>query len=476
MIPTDSSVHSEVSWWYRDAIAYEGNLPDAAPLTGRHKFDVVIVGGGFAGLWTALTLHERRPGVSIALIEARTCGSGASGKNGGMVSGYWSRLAKMEDLFGKDQSLAVARAASKAQQRIRDYVRECGEDLWWQESGTLLVSVHPEHDARAGTWVRNAARFGVPGTVTELDNEDVAKLCVSPLFRGGALFPDSALVHPARLARSLRRSALAKGIAIYEHSPMIGLDRGTPNRVRCEKGEAIAREVVLATNIALTDIPEIRRHISMFSSYVAMSEPAGDFLERIGWKGAEGIVDSRQFIRYARKTPDQRILAGWGGGPLAAGSDHRASRLYGHGSSSARVRGVLREWFPQALPAPRVAASWGGGIDVSADQIPFFKTLPGTRVHYAGGFSGHGVNATCLAGQCMASLVLGETDEWSTLALCTRDVPSLPPEPFRYLGASAIRWGILTLEDALEAGHRPPMVARLLADLPGRLGLRIGRR
>jgi hypothetical protein len=113
---------------------------------------------------------------------------------------------------------------------------------------------------------------------------------------------------------------------------------------------------------------------------------------------------------------------------------------------------------------------------VSSDRLPFIRTQLGTRVHYACGFSGHGVNPTYIAGQCLASLVLGVRDEWSTLPLCTRRLPSLPPEPFRYIGARAIRWGIINVEEAEENGQKPSPAASVVAALPKALGLRIGTR
>lgn len=475
MNDTSSLPHVTTSWWLRDALQHEAPTRACPALTGQTRADVVVVGGGFAGMWTALTLRERRPDLSITLIEAQICGAGASGKNGGMVSGYWSRLSKMESLFGYDQALAVARAASRAQDIVRAYATSQAQDLWWRESGTLIMATQAAHSERIDAWLATARRFGVPEIVEAIEKPALGGLCDSPFAQRAAFFHGSACVHPARLARSLRATLLERGVTIHEHTPMVGLDRGTPQRVRCPNGEIIADDVVLATNVALTDIPEVRRHLALFSSYVAMSEPDCGMLEKVGWTQGHGVTDMRLFLRYARKTPDTRVLAGWGGGPIAPGKQYRRAGLTQSLPSAARAAQVLQDWFPQATP-PGIAATWGGAIDVSVDRMPFFRQLPGTRTYYAGGFTGHGVNATCLAGQCMASLVLNQKDEWSSLALCTRALDTFPPEPFRYLGARAIRWGILTCEDALESSKHPPALARMLAAAPEKLGLRIGTR
>jgi hypothetical protein len=128
------------------------------------------------------------------------------------------------------------------------------------------------------------------------------------------------------------------------------------------------------------------------------------------------------------------------------------------------------------LRGARIERAWGGPIDVSSDHLPFFSTVPGSRIHFGAGYSGNGVGPSWLGGQILASLALGANDEWSRLPLATRKVPSFPPEPVRRLGGGLVRWGILRLEDAEETGRRPPPGARAIASLPRRFGLRIGTR
>ena len=463
------------SWWLAEAIQAEAGRPDAPKLTETITVDVAIVGGGFTGLWTALALKERAPHLSIALIEAGQCGSGASGKNGGKVSGYWGSLAGMEANIGADGALAVARAGARAQDAIRTFATAPGRDVWWRDGPTIRVSASPAQDAKIKGYVDTAKRLGVPDIVHELTPEQVASYCRSPVFRGGVYLAEGATVHPARLARELMRAAIAAGVSVFEHSPMLSLDAGSPNRVRTPSGEILAREVVLATNIELAKHQEVKAHVSVFSSFALMTDPAPEKLAEMGWNNDEGLADLRMFVHYFRSTVAGRILMGSGSGPLSYGGDTRDPALTTDRASAARAEKGLRRLLPAFANVP-IDKIWGGGIDVSSDRLPFFRTVPSSRIHYGCGYSGHGVNPTYIGGQCLASLVLGSKDEWATLPLCTRDLPRLPAEPFRTFGGRLVRWGIIGCEEAEEQESRAGAAMRGAAAIPKLFGLRIGTR
>jgi len=466
---------SEQSWWLDEALSAERDAHSCPPLSGEHECDVAIVGGGFTGLWTALALRQRAPHLSVTLIEAQICGAGASGKNGGKSHGYWSALVSTVNALGPDGALAIAKAGDWAQDAIRTFATERGRDVWWRDGANVVVSTTAAQDKKIPAFKQLADNLGVGDCVSVLSPEDVQKVCASASFRGGLGFPAAATVHPARLARALRQAVIEAGCRIYENTAMSGLDEGSPNRVRTQGGVLIAREVVLATNAALAARKEVAPHISIFSSYAIMSAPAEEQLQAIGWRGDESFADLRMFLHYFRRTPDGRILMGSGSGPIAYGHACTGPQMTRDRDSLIRAERGLRRLVPTFAGIP-VEKGWGGAIDVSSDRLPFFRTLDGCRVHYACGFSGHGVNATYIAGQCLTSLILGENDRWSSLPFCTRKLPRLPPEPFRYIGASAIRWGILESEEADERGRRASLPARAVARLPELLGLKVGVR
>jgi glycine/D-amino acid oxidase-like deaminating enzyme len=405
------------------------------------------------------------------LLEAATCGSGPSGRNGGFVHGYWASLAELVSLLGRDSALQLARAA----ERIVPAVRALGADeVWLREGGMLMVSASPAQDAAVERAVTAADEAGAPDQAVGLDADAVAARVRSPVFRRGVFFPDGATVQPARLVRVLRRRALDAGVALYEHSAATGIRDGF---VATAAGRVRAPEIVVAINAAATGWRPVARHVTNFGSYVVLTEPVPELLEEIGWTGGEAIVDGRMFLHYFRTTNDGRVLMGSGSGPIGF-RGKLDDRFTSDSATAARAEHGLRRLLP-GLADARIERAWGGPIDVSADHLPFFGTCPGSdpgRVHYGLGYSGHGVGPSWLGGQILASLATGRDDEWTALPLATRRVPSLPPEPFKRLGGGVVRSAIMAVERADEDGRRAPLLARAGALLPRLFGMEIGTR
>jgi len=427
---------------------------------------VAVVGGGYTGLWTALAVREREPSARVVVLEAETCGAGPSGRNGGFCHGYWSHFASLREALGDGDALEVARAA----ERIVPAVRALGEDVWLREGGYLKVSAAPAQDAAIDRAVEAARAVGAEEEAVPLSREEVAARIRSPVFRKGVFFRDGATVQPARLVRALRAGVL-RGATLHERSPVVKVE---PGIVTTAQGRVRAPEVVVAANAWMTGWRPLRGRVTNFGSYVVLTEPVPELLERIGWTGGEAVVDGRMFLYYFRTTNDGRVLMGSGSGPIGFGGrvDERFSR---DRPTAARAARGLRRLLPDLADA-RIERSWGGPIDVSSDHLPFFRTVPGTRVHFGAGYSGHGVGPSWLGGQILASLATGRDDEWTALPLATRRVPRLPPEPLTRIGGGLVRAAIMACESAEEEGRRPPLAARAAAELPRLLGMQIGTR
>jgi glycine/D-amino acid oxidase-like deaminating enzyme len=457
---------TEAPWWLEEA------PPDAAAprLGGVVRVDVAVVGGGYTGLWTALALRDRDPSLRVAVLEARTCGWGPSGRNGGFLHGYCSTLARLRERVGAEAALRLARAGDA----IVPAVRALGEDVGLREAGMLRVSTTPEQDAAVERSVRAAAELGVEEEAVPLSAAELAERCRSPVFRRGVLFRDGATVQPARLVRAVRRAAVGAGVELYERTPVLRVRAGSPNALETPGGRVLADQVVLAVNAAATGWRPLAGRLTNFGSSVVLTEPVPDLLAEIGWTGGEAIVDARMFLHYFRTTADGRVLMGSGSGAIGFGG-RLDGRFEQDAGAVARAERGLRRLLP-GLARARVERSWGGPIDVSADGFPWVGTLAGRRVHYAAGFSGNGVGPSWLCAQALASLAVGRRDEWTALPLVERRGARLPPEPLKRVGGGVVRAAILACEEAEEDGRRAPLPARAAAAVPAVLGIPLGTR
>jgi glycine/D-amino acid oxidase-like deaminating enzyme len=442
----------------------------APPLEGDAEADVAIVGGGYTGLWTALALAEREPGLDVVVLEADQCGRGPSGRNGGFLHGYWSHLPRLRVRFGDVGALAVARAADAIVPRVRAFCEARGADVWFREGGLLRVSAAPAQDRSVERQAATARELGVPEEAVELSGEELAERIRSPRIRKGVFVRDCATVQPARLVLALRRAA-AESVRLHEHTRVTRVSEGL---VETERGRVRAREIVVAVNAVAAGWKPLRGRLTVFGSYVVLTEPAAELLKQIGWTGGEAVIDGRMFLHYFRATQDGRVLMGSGSGPIGFGGKIDG-RFTEDEPTAARAEGGLRRLLP-GLADAKITHAWGGPIDVSSDHLPFFGTVPGTRIHYGAGYSGHGVGPSWLGGQILARLALGVDDELTRLPLVTRRVPKLPPEPIRRLGGGVVRASIMACEEAEEDGRRGPLPARVGAALPRLLRMSVGTR
>jgi glycine/D-amino acid oxidase-like deaminating enzyme len=463
--------HTPHGYWIQEA-----GIPEPAPpLQGDLKADVVVVGGGFTGLWAAWHVKQLEPEARVALLEADTCANGPSGRNGGFCNVMWFSLPSMRGRWGDAAALAVARAAERAVDGIGEFCESEGVDAWFRRSGYLQVSTAPAHDGAWEEALVACRELGAEDAVRSLTPEEVSEHCASPAFRGGAFYPNSATVQPARLALGLRERLRSRGVEIFESSPVRGL-REVPGGVeaRAAGGTVRAGAGVLAIGAAAKGRGwPLRGRLTVASSHIVLTEPVPDLLEEVGWTGGECITDSRALIDYFRTTPDGRILFGWGGGRIAMGA-----RLNGRAEVDAGVIEAtakhLRDYFP-GLAGRRIEQAWGGPIDASPTHLPLVLPFRGGRAFTAAGYTGNGVGPSHMVGRTLASLALDRRDEPSRLAFIDPSPHRVPPEPFHWIGGEAIRLGILAKENAELAGRRPSRLASTVAKVPELIGFHIGR-
>ena len=464
-VTSGATRHTRYGWWLEEA----GPVEPREPLRSDAVADVVIVGGGYLGLWSAWQLKQLEPEADVVLLEAGVCGHGPSGRNGGFVSTLWDDLPVLRDRVGDHRAVEVCRASERAVHGIGAWCEATGVDAWYRSAGTLHVATS---EAQLGDWdeVVDACRaVGAPDEIVPLTRDEVAARCASPVFLGGAFLRVAANVQPARLALGLRERVIAAGVRVHEHTSVERIARD--GVAETAAGTVRAKAVVLAVNTATAGFPGYRLALAVASSHLVITEPAPDVIESIGWTGGENVHDCRTLLHYFRTTRDGRIALGWGGGRMGLGGRHR-ERLDIDRDAARQAEISLRRFFPQ-LGGRQVTHAWGGPIDVSPTHLPIFGSRG--RVHHGFGFTGNGVGPSYLGGEILARLALDRRDALTGLAIVEPDRKLFPPEPFRYVGGTIIREALVRRDAAIDLGRTPDRVSSLVASLPRRLGLRLPR-
>lgn len=412
--------------------------PGPAPaLVGDGRADLLVVGGGYTGLWSALRAKERDPGRDVVLLESGRCGGQASGRNGGFAS------ASLTHGFGNgaarwpEELATLDRLGAGNLREIGETVTRYGIDCGWEETGELHVATAPHE---VGWLADDAAAMERGGHRVELlDGAAVRARVDSSTYLGGLFDPDgTAMVDPARLAWGLREACLRLGVRLHEDTPVTGLERhGTGVRATTAAGAVRADRVALGTNA----FPPLLRRLRLMTvpvwDYVLMTEPL-DAAQRkaVGWQGREGVADASNLFHYYRLTRDDRIL--WGGYdavyPFASRIDPRREQGPTHDLLAAQ----FFETFPQ-LEGLGFSHRWAGVIDTCSRFAAFYGTAMGGRVGYALGFTGLGVAATRFAADVVLDLVDGLDTERTSLRMVRERPLPFPPEPLRYAGVQAIR-------------------------------------
>ena len=449
-------------------------MAPAAPLTDDESADVVVIGGGYTGMWAAWHVLERAPDAKVVVLESAVCGEGPSGRNGGFVDSLVHAAPRLRATAGDAAARATIEASIDSVRAIGAWCQAEGVDAWYRPAGQIVASAAPAQDGASDDAVAACSALGFAAELSPMDVADVRARCGAAPLRAGALVASAATVQPARLARGLRARLVARGVALHEHTGVRAL-RDSPSGVVAETagGRVTARTAVLAVNAASAGVGPLRRRLTVTSSHMLITEPVPDVLEAVGWTGGEAVTDGRRLVHYFRTTPDGRIAFGWGGGRIVCGGRIR-SRDEADAKLAARVAADLQRFFPQ-LAGRRVEHAWGGAIDASPSHLPIVDTLPGGRTHAAFGYTGNGVGPSELCGRILAALALDERDELTRLPIVSPPSRLLPPEPLRVAGGEAIRVALDRVERAGEAGRRPAPVARAVAALPDLLGVQIGR-
>ena len=413
--------------------------------------DLLVVGGGFTGLWAALLAKEENPSLDVVLLEGERIGWAATGRNGGFVSSSLTHgLPNGADRFA-DELPTLLRLGDENLDAIEATIERYSIDAQWERNGEITAAYEPWQVAELERYAELSQEYGIPLDVW--DAERMQSEVHSPTYLGGVHEPnDTALVHPGRLAWGLAQAAESLGVRIFERSKVTDLSDEQGQMVaKAGYGQVRAPKVALATNIFPNLIKRARSFVIPVWDYVLMTEPLSDAqMESIGWKGRQGIGDGGNQFHYYRLSADNRIL--WGG--------YDAIYHYGNGLSEdlaqrpesfAKLAGHFFATFPQ-LEGVRFSHTWGGAIDTSTRFCALWGRAYGGKVSYVLGYTGLGVGATRFGAQVMLDHLHGRRTERTELDMVKSKPIPFPPEPIKSAGIQLTRWSIARADQ--QAGKR----------------------
>jgi len=395
------------------------------------QVDVAVIGGGFTGLSTAYYLKNANPRLRVAILEARRCGNGASGRNGAML------LTMTEDRYMEWSSdPAVDKRLYDLTveniQRLKSISNEIGMDAEIEQNGALQVCNTQDLAENGRRFIESARSAGFPFQFW--DQQKISAAIGTKAYPGALFDPQGGQLHPGKLIQVLRAAATSVGVEIFEMTPVIHVETSEPARLTTQNGRTVStKHVVLATNAFTSKLGFLRNAISPLFEYLGITAPLSDSrLAEIGWRERIPFNDSRTEVFYLGLTRDNRIHIGGG----------RADYVFNNGLRQppgaqqrfARLHEELVRIYP-ALASEPFETTWTGIVDYSLDQTPSVGHLPGHRnFYYAIGFSGHGVNLTSVFGRVISDLVREKEEQWTWLPYLNRLPLYTPNEPFHWAG------------------------------------------
>ncbi|NNC23282.1 FAD-binding oxidoreductase [Salinisphaera sp. USBA-960] len=389
--------------YYTATIVEESSYPT---LEGDYRVDVAIIGSGFTGVATAVELAER--GYRVAVVEANKVGWGASGRNGGQVtgslSGHDAMIKQMRRVLGDNVGEFVWnlrwRGHRIIKNRVDKYAIPC--DL---EHGHLQAAYKPSHVKDLKNDFKESQQHPIGDHVHWLDAEAVRELIGTNLYYGAIRNDYNMHLHPLNLCLGEARAAQSLGALIFEHSPVVDIQHGDPPVVIGEQGRITADSVILAGG-AYHQLERKKLGGRLFPAslgIVATAPLPFDLMQEIDPHNL-AVYDTRAVLDYYRLTADNRLL--FGGGANYSGRDSE--------DVAAELRPRLEHTFPQ-LEGVQIDFQWQGMAGIVINRIPQLGRIS-HNVYYAQGYSGHGIASSHVIGEIMANALAGSLEEFDTFA------------------------------------------------------------
>ncbi|MCX4511676.1 FAD-binding oxidoreductase [Streptomyces sp. NBC_01619] len=461
-----STINGGISFWYAD----DGIPAPREPLPGDATADVCIVGGGYTGLWTAYYLKKAVPFLNITVLEAKFCGYGASGRNGGWLYNGIAGRDRYARLHGHDAAVRLQQAMNDTVAEVVRIAAEENIDADIHQGGVLEVAHNPAQLTRLKNFHAAEIAFGEKDRELYGARETADRVRVAGAV-GSTWTPHGARLHPVKLLKGLATAVEALGVTIHESTPVTEIK---PKHAITPYGTVRAPYVLRCTEGFTASLAHQRRTwLPMNSSMIATAPLPDDVWSQIGWSGRETLGDMAHAYMYAQRTADNRIALGGRGIPYRYGS-----RTDNDGTTQAAtvdaLRTVLTRLFPQ-LAGTDITHAWSGVLGVPRDWCATVTLDRSTGLGWAGGYVGSGVATTNLAARTLRDLIQQDSGqsgptELTALPWVNHKVRKWEPEPFRWLGVHTLYAAYRTADRHELTAHttRTSRIATLADRISGR--------
>ncbi|MER5360079.1 FAD-dependent oxidoreductase [Streptomyces sp. NPDC002785] len=430
---TVSTVNGGISFWYAD----QGTPIPREPLPGNATADICIVGGGYTGLWTAYYLKKAVPFLNITVLEAKFCGYGASGRNGGWLYNGIAGRDRYAKLYGHEAAVRLQQAMNDTVDEVVRVAAEENIDADIHQGGVLEVAYTPAQLARLKDFHSVEIAFGEKDRVLHGARETGERINVTGAV-GSTWTPHGARLHPVKLVKGLAETVEALGVTIHESTPVTEIK---PKQAHTPYGTVRAPYILRCTEGFTANLKGLRRTwLPMNSSMIATEPLPRSVWDTIGWDGRETLGDMAHAYVYAQRTADDRIALGGRGVPYRYGSGaaHFNDTARTQAATIEALRDVLVRLFP-TTGAARIDHAWSGVLGVPRDWCATVTLDRSTGLGWAGGYVGSGVATTNLAARTLRDLIQQDSGqsgptELTTLPWVNHRVRRWEPEPFRWLG------------------------------------------
>ncbi len=419
------------SLWFEQASApvpvFDG------PLDSDLNVDLVIVGGGFTGLWTAYYANQLDPNLSIAILESEFVGFGASGRNGGWVSALFpAHFASLARATTRD---AARRMHQAMVTNISDLGQVASSQNWnidWAHGGTVIAARSDLQNERAREDVQEFADWGFPQDLMYLNARETQERINATDVVGGTFTPHCAAIDPYKLVQELSNYLHIRGVSIFEGTRALSI---SPGLVETSRGTVHAPHVIRATEGYTKSLQGEKRSIApMYSLMVATQPLPANTWDEIGLMERETFSDYRNLIIYGQRTADNRIAFGGRGAPY-----HYNSKISPHQDTNAGVHtglcSTLTQMFP-VLQGVEFTNAWGGPLGIARDWWASCNYDPVTGLGSSGGYVGDGVGTSHLGGKTLAHLITQTESELTSLPWVNHRSRKWEPEPLRWIGVN----------------------------------------